>query len=68
MIKLSLALAAQPIHGPLGILSALGLIALLVVLVLAAERSIRRQQGSTPRRGREERNAAGRMLEKFFRW
>ena len=52
----------------LSVLSALALIVFVVVILVAAERGIRRQRGTTPRRGREERNAAGRVLEKYFRW
>jgi hypothetical protein len=50
------------------VMSSLALLAIIRVLAVAAERSIRRQRGSKLRRGREERNAAGRVLEKYFRW
>lgn len=50
------------------VLSSLALILFIAVIAVAAERSSRRQRGSMLRRGREERNAAGRVLEKFFRW
>ena len=50
------------------LLPAIILIALVAVLAVLAERSSDRQEGSKLRRGREERNAAGRVLEKYFRW
>jgi hypothetical protein len=55
--------------GPLDFLPAIALVALVVILFVLAERSSRRQRGAgSLRRGREERNAAGRVLEKYFRW
>jgi hypothetical protein len=48
--------------------SALLLVAIVVISAILGERSIRRQRGGTLRRGRDERNAAGRVLEKYFRW
>jgi hypothetical protein len=44
------------------------LIVFLVFAALAGERSIARQRGSRLRRGDGERRAAGRFLEKWFRW
>lgn len=44
------------------------LIAFLVLGAVFGERSIARQRGSKLRRGEDERNAAGRFLEKWFRW
>jgi hypothetical protein len=43
-------------------------IALIATLAVLAERSTNRQGSSKLRRGREESNAAGRVLEKYFRW
>lgn len=50
------------------LLPAILLIALIAVLAVLAERSQDRQEGSKLRRGQKERNAAGRVLEKYFRW
>jgi hypothetical protein len=40
----------------------------IVTLVVLAERSIKSQRGSLLRRGRKERLAAGRVVEKHGRW
>jgi hypothetical protein len=50
------------------LLPAIVILVLIAVLAVLAERSLKRQQGSKLRRGREESNAAGRVLEKYFRW
>lgn len=44
------------------------LVALIAILFVLAERSANRQKGSRMRRGQDESNAAGRVLEKYFRW
>lgn len=40
----------------------------IATLVVLAERSINRQRGSLLRRGRKEKLAAGRVVEKHGRW
>lgn len=50
------------------LLPAFVLIVLVAILAVLAERSLRQQRNSKLRRGTEERHAAGRVLEKFFRW
>ncbi|HST68419.1 MAG TPA: hypothetical protein VLI94_02035 [Solirubrobacterales bacterium] len=44
------------------------LVAVIVVLVVLAGRSLKRQRGGKLRRGRKESDAAGRMPEVFTRW
>jgi len=50
------------------LLPAIAIFALIAVLAALAERSTTRQRDSKLRRGRDESNAAGRVLEKYFRW
>jgi uncharacterized membrane protein len=50
------------------LLPAIVLVALVVILAVLAERSIKSQRGSLLRRGRKERLAAGRVVEKHGRW
>jgi len=48
------------------LLPATMLLALIAILVVLAERSLRRQRNSKLKRGHEESNAAGRIQEKHL--